>query len=151
MRLLLVLAAVAAFAAAPAGFRYWKATEFQALEKTLAGKVNPQKFANQQIGDFGTHSFMAVHRQGDGEAEIHLNQTDIFVVQSGAGVLVIGGEVVNGKTTAPNEIRGTAIRGGEKRPLAPGDIVNIPVKAPHQVLVEAGNRITYTIVKVNAK
>jgi mannose-6-phosphate isomerase-like protein (cupin superfamily) len=151
MRYVLALAAaVAALAAAPDGFRFWKAPELKAMDKTLAAKAGPGKSAAQQLGDFGSHSLVVVHRQGDGEAEIHQTQTDIFVVQSGTATLVVGGEVVNGRTTAPNEIRGDSIKGGQKRPLAPGDIVNIPARMPHQVLVSPGNRVTYAIVKVNA-
>lgn len=118
------------------------------MEKTLAPKVNAQKLAMQQLGNFGNHSLMVAHRQADGEAELHETQNDIFIVQSGSGTLVVGGKVVNGKTTAPGEVRGTAIEGGEKRALAPGDVAHIPAKIPHQVLVEKGRQITYAIVKV---
>jgi mannose-6-phosphate isomerase-like protein (cupin superfamily) len=147
-----VTAALAAVLwAAPGGFQVWKGTALRSMDKTLASKVDAGKAAVEQLGDFGSHSMVVVHRQGDGEAEIHHTQTDVFVVQSGAGTLVVGGEVVNGRTTGPGEIRGDSIKGGEKRPLAPGDIVNIPAKMPHQVLVQPGNRITYAIVKVNAR
>jgi mannose-6-phosphate isomerase-like protein (cupin superfamily) len=59
--------------------------------------------------------------------------------------------VVNPKTTAPHEIRGPSVRGGEKRALAAGDIVHIPAKVPHQMLVENGKEITYFVVKINAQ
>ena len=73
---------------------------------------------------------------------------DFFVVESGEATLVVGGQVVGGKTTAPNEIRGPKINGGERRKLAAGDIVHIPVKAPHQLLVENGKQFTYFVIKV---
>lgn len=151
MRWLFVFLAAAAYAAAPAGSVLWKGADLKALENTLAGKMNAQKFASQQMGKFDGHSLVAIHRQGDGEAEVHDTQTDIFVVQSGKGTLVVGGKVVNGRLIGPGEIRGESIRGGERRELVPGDMVNIPARAPHQVLVEAGGRITYVIVKVDAK
>ncbi len=144
-------AAAALWAAAPAGFEMWKGTDLRAMDKTLAPRINAQKLAMQQLGNFGNHSLMVAHRQADGEAELHETQADIFIVQSGGGTLVAGGKVVNGKTTAPGEVRGTAIEGGEKRPLAPGDVAHIPAKMPHQVLVAKGSQITYAIVKVAAQ
>jgi mannose-6-phosphate isomerase-like protein (cupin superfamily) len=143
-----IVAVAALWAAAPAGFELWKGSELRGMEKTLAPKMNAQKLAMQQLGNFGNHSLMVAHRQADGEAELHETQSDIFIVQSGAGTLVVGGKVVNGKTTAPGEVRGTSIEGGEKRALAPGDVAHIPAKMPHQVLVQNGRQITYAIVKV---
>ena len=45
------------------------------------------------------------------------------MVQTGAATLVVGGELVDGKTTAPNEMRAASIKGGEEKKLAAGDIV----------------------------
>ncbi len=152
MRYAIVMVATAAlWAAAPAGFELWKGSELRGMEKTLAPKINAQKLAMQQLGSFGNHSLMVAHRQADGEAELHETQADIFIVQSGGGTLVVGGKVVNGRTTAPGEVRGTAVEGGEKRALAPGDVVHIPARLPHQVLVAKGSQITYAIVKVAAQ
>jgi mannose-6-phosphate isomerase-like protein (cupin superfamily) len=74
-----------------------------------------------------------------------------MVVESGEATLVVGGTVVNPKTTAPHEIRGPSIKGGEKKSLAAGDVVHIPVKVPHQMLVESGKQITYFVVKIDAR
>ena len=104
--------------------------------------------ATEQLGNFGKHSLMAAHRQGSGESEVHETVADIFIVQTGEATLVVGGKVVGGKTTAPGEIRGTAIQGGEKRKLGPGDIAHIPANTPHQVLLDSGKQFTYLIVKV---
>jgi len=82
---------------------------------------------------------------------VHQTQHDIFVVREGRGTLVVGGAVEGGKTTAPGEIRGPSIRDGEKRNLGPGDIVHIPARVPHQVLVEAGRQITYGIIKIDVR
>ena len=45
--------------------------------------------------------------------------------------MVVGGEIVDGKESAPNEIRGTAIEGGETHEIAPGDVLTIPRGVPH--------------------
>jgi len=57
--------------------------------------------------------------------------------------------VVSPKTTEPNEVRGPSIKGGERKPLAAGDVVHIPAKIPHQLLVPAGKEFTYFVMKVD--
>lgn len=146
---LLLCAAAALVAADPAGFKIWKGPEMKGYEKKLAAKMNPQKMASEQFGKFGNHSFMIAHREGPGEAEVHETQADVFFVQSGEATLVVGGTVVDGKTTQPNEIRGPSINGGEKKKLAAGDMVHIPAKVAHQLLVEGGKQFTYAIVKID--
>jgi len=150
MRLMLISMAVAALAAEPLGYVRWPADELKGLGARLAPKMNTLKLATEQLGRFGNYSIMAAHREADGEAELHETQHDVFIVQSGEGVVVLGGEVLGGRTTAPGEIRGTSIRGGRKAPLGAGDIVSIPARTPHQVLVKPGGKITYLIVKINA-
>lgn len=149
MRIIIGMALGVAMAAAPAGFEIWKSAQLRSMGRELAAKGG--KANMRQLGSFGNHSLMMAQRAANGEAELHETQNDIFIVQSGEGTLVVGGAVVNGKTTAPHEIRGPSIKGGATRPLAAGDIVHIPAKVPHQVLVESGRQIVYTIVKVDVK
>lgn len=135
----------------PEGFALWTASQLRGYEKQLKPKLSPQKFAAEQLGKFGNHSFMVAHREGNGEAELHETQADVFFVQSGQATLIVGGQVVDGKTTAPNEIRGPSIQGGEKRQLRAGDMAHIAAKTPHQVMVDAGKQITYVVVKVDVQ
>jgi len=146
----LVLAAGALSAAEPAGFVVWKNADLKGYSKSLAPKMNAGKVATERLATFGNHFAMVAHREGDGEAELHETQADIFVVQSGEATLVVGGEMVGGKTTAPHELRGPSIKGGSNHALAPGDVVHIPAKIPHQLLVPAGKEFTYFVVKVDA-
>ncbi len=147
--IVLLTAAAALVAAVPSGFEMWKGGQLKAFEKSLAPKINAQKVATQQLGKFGNHLVMVAHREGNGEAELHETQADVFVAQSGEATLIVGGKMVGGKTTAPHEVRGPSIEGGDRRKLGPGDIVNIPSKIPHQVLVDAGKQFTYAIVKID--
>jgi glc operon protein GlcG len=73
----------------------------------------------------------ASRRDGAGQAELHATENDIFYVLEGRATVVVGGEIVDGKETAPNEIRGTAIRGGEAHELGAGDVLTIPRGVPH--------------------
>lgn len=138
------------WAADPPGFVHWSVSQLKGYEKSLAPKINIQKVASEQLGKFGNHSFMVAHREGNGEAELHEMQADVFFVQSGEATLVVGGTVPNSRTTAPGEIRGPSISGGEKKKLGAGDVVHIPAKVPHQLMVESGKQFTYLVIKIDS-
>ena len=149
--LALCLAAAALPAEAPGGSEHWSSARLQDFAQSLSPKMNAQKIATQALGSYGNHSFLIAHREGDGEAELHETQNDVMVVESGEATLVVGGTVVNPRTTAPHEVRGPSIRGGEHISLAAGDVVHVPVKVPHQMLVANGKQITYFVVKIDAR
>ena len=128
----------------------WSASELGGYAKALAPKMNENKIATERLATYGNHFVMMAHREGDGEAELHETQTDFFVVQSGAATLLVGGTLVKPRTTQPHEVRGPSISGGERKALAPGDIVHIPAGIPHQLLVPAGKEFTYFVIKVDA-
>jgi len=132
----------------PQGFYFWKSADLKAFTKTLPAKMDAKKFANQGLGDDGNHYYLMVHREGTADAELHETQADVIVVQTGEGTLVYGGQMVDGKTSAPNEIRGPGIAGGTEKPLMPGDVVEMPAKVPHWVKVAPGKQITYLVIKV---
>lgn len=127
---------------------YWPASELQRLTKELTPKIDAQKLALQRLGDFGSHHVLMVHRQGDGLSESHDSDTDFYVVQEGEATLVIGGEIVEGKTIGPGEIRGSSIKGGVRHRVTAGDVVNIPNGTAHQILVKPGGAVSYLIVKI---
>jgi len=147
----LLMAAAALPAGLPEGVAHWTSAEMQGFAKTLGPKMNAQKVATQSLAGYGNHSFLVAHREGDGEAELHETQNDVMVIESGEATLVVGGKVVDPRTTAPHEIRGPSIRGGEKLKLAAGDVVHIPIKTAHQMLVESGKQITYFVVKIDSR
>ncbi len=146
---LFIASAVWMIAADPEGFAQWKSAELKQIGEKLAPKVDQNKVATQVLANYGNHNMMVAHREASGQAELHETQADIFVVQSGEGTLVVGGTVVDPKTVSPHEVRGTSIKDGETKRLSPGDIIHIPAKTPHQVMVPAGQQITYFVVKVD--
>jgi len=151
MRTVLALLAVSAVlgAADPAGFGQWKGAELKSYDKRLAAKIDPHKIASESLANYGNHNLMIIHREGSGQAEYHEKQADLFIVQSGEATLVVGGTVVDPKTTEPNEIRGPSIKDGVSKHLGPGDVVHIAAKTPHQLMLDAGKQITYAVMKVN--
>lgn len=146
--MVLLCAGFALPAGDPEGFHFWKSSELKSFTKTLAPKLNESHMATQAIPGAGNYSFISVLRTATAQAELHQTQADVFVVESGEGTLVVGGKMTDEKTTAPNEVRGSAITGGTERKLAVGDMVAIPAKVPHQVKVDAGKQICYFVVKV---
>jgi mannose-6-phosphate isomerase-like protein (cupin superfamily) len=98
-------------------------------------------------GDDKNYQISAGHRTTPGQAEIHGKNTDIFFVVDGSATLVTGGTVVDAKTTAPDEIRGTAITGGEVHQLSKGDLMVIPHGTPHWMQQVQGT-FQYLVVKV---
>jgi len=145
-----LLAAAAATAQAPKGFDRWKSADLRAFERSLSPKINAQKVAVQDLANWGNHTALMAHREGDGEAELHETQNDLTVIESGEATLVVGGIIVNPRTTAPHEVRGPSIEGGERIAVSPGDVFHIPIKTPHQMLVAKGHQVTYFVVKIDA-
>ena len=156
MKKLIVIAAAAlvilpVIAQAPQGIAVWKAAELKAYATSLAPKIDAQKLATQALANFGGYNALMVHRAGPGEAEFHETAADFTVIVDGAGTLILGGTVKDGHSTGAGEIRGPSIDGGKSYPVAPGDVINIPAKTPHQMTVPAGGNITYMVVKVTGR
>ncbi len=142
------LAAGIALAADPSGVDLWKAADLKAAASELAAQLGSNKSAGKSLAAYSNHAVLLTHREANGEAEIHDTKVDVFFVVAGTATLEVGGEVVNAKKKGP-ETLGASIRGGVKKSLAPGDIVHIPAKTPHQLLIKPGGKFTYVILKVD--
>ena len=79
--------------------------------------------------------------------EIHANEADLFYVVEGRSTQVLGGNVVGGKETAPGQIRGAAIEGGQTYQLGKGDVMWVPAGMPHW-FPEMPEALSYLLVKV---
>lgn len=65
--------------------------------------------------------------------EVHGLREHIIYVLQGSATFLTGGTVVNSKTSAPNETRGTSIEGGETHHLSKGDVMIVPRGVPYWV------------------
>jgi len=91
---------------------------------------------------------MVAHREGSGVAEWHETEADVMFISAGQITMVYGGTIVDAKTTAPGEMRGPSIRGGTEAKLGAGDVLHIPAKVPHQMILAPGAKVTYFVTKV---
>ena len=89
----------------------------------------------------------ASRREKPGQAEIHTKDTDVIYVLDGTATFVSGGEAVDTKEIAADELRGSSIRSGETRQIAKGDVIVVPNGIPHQFL-EVTSPFLYYVVKV---
>ena len=112
-----------------------------------AGKVMAA-FAKGAVLFDASEKYMvhASRREQPGMAEIHTHDADIVYVLDGTATIVTGGEAVDAKVTAPGELRGAEIRGGETRHVGKGDVVVIPAGVPHW-FKEVSQPFLYYVVK----
>jgi glc operon protein GlcG len=105
-------------------------------------------FANGSVLLDGVSRNYMVHtskREKPGQAEIHTLDTDIIYVLQGSATFVTGGNAVDAKVTAPNELRSVRIDGGDTRKLVKGDVIVVPNNTPHWFKVVDGTLLYYTI------
>jgi uncharacterized RmlC-like cupin family protein len=131
-----------------AGVHVWKSADIQTKGKALSQKLDAQKVASEVIATEGNRTFMVAHREGSGLAEWHEKQADIIMISSGDVTMVYGGTIPDAKTTAAGEMRGASITGGTQVKLGPGDVLHIPAKTPHQMMLAPGAQVTYFVAKV---
>jgi mannose-6-phosphate isomerase-like protein (cupin superfamily) len=148
--LAIILVMVSAEGKVPEGFQHWTGASLRDLEQTLKSEADASAhhMSVRALGDFPQDKFMLSRRQTDGMPEWHENQADVFFVQSGSATLVVGGTLVGAENTEPHEKRNGTIQGGVRQKLSAGDVVRIPPKVPHQLLLDGSPEFTYFVVKV---
>lgn len=115
---------------------------FVAKEKVAAALAKGGTLVSQP--DFNVQG---AHREGPGQVEVHDKETDVLYITDGDATFVTGGEMTGGKQTAPGQMRGTGINGGETRRLTKGDVIVIPAGTPHW-FKEVPKSVSYFVVKV---
>jgi mannose-6-phosphate isomerase-like protein (cupin superfamily) len=124
----LVLAAAAALAADQAPqlkVEYFKPAAVDAAR--AAGETGSAIITNSEF------KVMASRRDKPGQSEVHVTDTDIFVVVDGTATIVIGGRMVDAKEVSPGELRGSGIEGGTDYKLEKGVVLTVPRNTPHWV------------------
>jgi mannose-6-phosphate isomerase-like protein (cupin superfamily) len=134
----------------PTGVEHWPPASVQHITQGLAAEAaaDPHHFAAKQLSEYPNETFLLVRREADGQPEWHETQVDVFFVQSGSATLLVGGTLLNGETVAPHEKRNGTIQGGARQKLSAGDVVRIPARMPHQLLLDGAHEFTYFVIKV---
>jgi mannose-6-phosphate isomerase-like protein (cupin superfamily) len=132
----------------------WSAAQMQDIAKRAAGKVDPQrKVGIEQLlqpspGECDRWVPIVLHRTGPSEGEIHEKIADFIVVRDGHAIVFVGGRLLNAQSGTCGETRGTGIDGGTRYELRTGDTLYIPPKMAHQIVVEPGEHLTATVIKI---
>jgi mannose-6-phosphate isomerase-like protein (cupin superfamily) len=107
--------------------------------------------ASETLEKYPHHYTMLAFRNRNGGGELHENYADLFYILDGQATVATGGELAERHTTAPGEVRGSAVNGGSRHDVKAGDVVHIPAGTPHQMLVPEGKTVTYFVVKIQEK
>ena len=135
-------------AADPQAPIHWTAQQLADLEKKISSSVDPARHLGlERLLDSAT----LIYRDGPSEAEVHQKLADFITIRSGEGEVLVGGTIVEGRVSAPDELRGRAIEGGTRYKVAAGDVLYIPANTVHQFFVAPGKHFTVTIVKITPK
>jgi len=150
---LLVAAAVAAPAVTLTGDKALviPAQDIKTQLDGLVAQAKPTGSAGPIIADYSNLSLMLSVRTANGIGELHQTHDDLMIVEKGNATLITGGSLVDPKTVSEGELRGTSVKGGVSKPLAPGDVVIVPAGLPHQILVPAGTVYQSLVAKVKEK
>ena len=98
--------------------------------------------------DHRPHSVQIIHRAGYTQPEIHTTKWDLYVVLKGAGTVLVGGERVNWTAGQPPEGQRPQLEGAQGFEVTEGDILHVPARSWHQVVVPEGGAITYALINV---
>jgi mannose-6-phosphate isomerase-like protein (cupin superfamily) len=81
-------------------------------------------------------------------AAVHTQDAELMVVLQGAGNIVTGGTLVDGKQVNAYNMSGPSIAGGEDHNVVKGDMILIPPNTPHQVTPSGGAPIVLMTMHV---
>jgi mannose-6-phosphate isomerase-like protein (cupin superfamily) len=138
----------------PEGFGMWTPSDLKEREKVLESKIGADHSARETLGEYGNHRIRFLHRAGTGAPEFHTHFVDLWIVEGGRGTLIVGGTLVDPKplggsgADALGDMTGSSIEGGERQDVSTGDVIHIPPKTPHQILVPGGGDITYLRIAI---
>lgn len=143
MRIPIAVIAMLSVAHIAGAAEIWSASDLKSSAVKLVPEAETKGMAGATLG-----AATLWRRARSGQAELHKTKTDLLVVEEGSATLIIGGTIPDAKATAPNELRGSTIRGGESRRVAPGDIIRIPAGTPHQFVLDKGQSVAYFALKL---
>lgn len=111
-----------------------KATHFRAtdLQAALAKLPSDRPSASVRVFTLDPYAVGVEQRQPQAQgAAAHADRAELFYVIAGAGTMLTGGTIADGKPNGPNT-QGTTITGGTRIAFSTGDFIMVPSGVPHQ-------------------
>jgi len=142
----------------PSEYILWNAENFTDFKNELEGQLRdgdglwgtPLVVATAlPQTDDRPHDGRIVHRAGYTLPEIHATKWDIYVVLDGSGMVRIGGERVNWNDGQPPAGQRPQLSGAQEFQVTKGDMLHVPARVWHQMMVEDGKSITYALIGVS--
>ena len=121
-------------AQAPAPTDRTRATLFTAadLQAALAKLPTDRPAASVRVFSLEPYNVAVEQRQPRAQgAASHADRAELFFVISGAGTMLTGGTIADGKPSGVNT-QGTTITGGTRLQFKTGDFIMVPSGVPHQ-------------------
>jgi mannose-6-phosphate isomerase-like protein (cupin superfamily) len=119
---------------APAPTDRTKATHYSAADlKAALGKLPTDRPASSvRVFSLDPYNVAVEQRQPrDQGASAHDDRAELFYVIEGAGTMLTGGKISDGKQNGTN-LQGTKIDGGTRIVFSAGDFIMVPSGVPHQ-------------------
>jgi mannose-6-phosphate isomerase-like protein (cupin superfamily) len=142
----------------PEEYLHWNATAFGEIRRGLEQQIEEgsriwnTRFVFTSIlpgAAHRPHDISIVHREGYTQPEIHELKWDLYVILDGSGTLLVGGERVGWVAGLAAEEQRPELRGARAFQVTKGDIVHVPARVWHQVVLEPGAKMTYALINVN--
>jgi mannose-6-phosphate isomerase-like protein (cupin superfamily) len=118
--------------------------------KAITDSLPAASLASIPLGVGSGYTYALTHRDLSGVIEVHMQWTDIFVIQSGSATLVTGGSLAGAKEASTGEWREGRMTGSTSATLKAGDVVIIPASTPHQFQLAPGEQVNYLTFKIAA-
>jgi len=96
-----------------------------------------------RLGNYGHYSASVQKRDVGAAPETHDGFSHFLVFTSGAGNVILGGQIVDG----PDGKK--MIKGGDTHKIVLGQMFHIPINTPHQVVPNPGTSVTYWVTNIN--
>jgi mannose-6-phosphate isomerase-like protein (cupin superfamily) len=142
----------------PDEYVHWDSEAFAAKQAELEGRIADgyrtwgTRFVFDRVleaAEHRPHNISIVHREGYTQPEIHELKWDLYVVLDGSGTVLVGGERSNWIDDGrPPDQQHPGLRGARAFQVTEGDVVHVPARVWHQLLLDEGQAMTYMLINV---
>ena len=141
--------ALAQQAAAPLATVFMSDKDIMALvDKAKADRKGEASVTAEPILLLAPYRAQLEYRPGNAPAAVHTEDAELMVVLQGAGNIITGGTLVDGKQVNAYNMSGPSIAGGQDHNVVKGDMILIPPNTPHQVMPSGGAPIVLMTMHV---